>query len=178
MARSRPAPRLPATSRAVLALLPALAALVPAAASLVACGGPTTPIDGPTADDRAATRAAFDSARRRWDAVGIESYRYRYRRLCFCAPPVTEPVRITVRAGSVAEVVFAGSGEPAASLSDYPTIDGIFALIGEALETEAYEVRVEYDPALGYPVSVYVDRNPMIADEEQRIEAGELEPLR
>lgn len=130
---------------------------------------PTDPIDPTAPDDRPATRAAFDSARQRWDALGISDYQYQYRRLCFCAPPATAAARVTVRGDRVVEVVLVESGQ-AVDPAGYPTIDGVFAQIGEALANDADIVRVDYDPALAYPVDVYLDPNTGVADEEQRLE--------
>lgn len=149
---------------------------------LTACGGttgpPTGPSDGggPFADDRPATRAAFQAARQRWIGAGIASYQYSYRRTCFCTPAATAPVRITVRGGRVAAVVLADSGEPVPP-TGYPTIDELFLTLQQALDSGAYEIRATYDVARGYPTSLYIDRDPGVADEEMRIDASDLQPL-
>ena len=141
--------------------------------ALAACHSPTPPADGPTADDRAATRAALRQARGRWSSLGISDYSYAFRRSCFCAPPFTSPVRITVRDGRVAEVVLAETGQ-AASPEGYPTVDDLFGILQEAVDSSAYDIRATYDPARGYPTSFYIDRSPAIADEELGVEASDL----
>jgi len=144
--------------------------------ALAACGSSTSPTDDRTPDDRPATRAAFEQARGRWNSLGISNYQYSFRRSCFCAPSFRSPVRITVRAGRVTAVVLADTGQ-AVSPEDYPTVDDLFVLLQEALDADAYLIRVTYDPARGYPTSFYIDRSPQIADEELAIEAEDLAPL-
>jgi hypothetical protein len=144
--------------------------------AIAACGSSTSPTDARAPDDRPATRAAFEQARGRWNSLGISNYQYSFQRSCFCAPSFRSPVRITVRAGRVATVVSADTGQ-AVSPEGYPTVDDLFVTLQEALDADAYLIRVTYDPARGYPTSFYIDRSPQIADEELAIEAKELAPL-
>ena len=140
---------------------------------LSGCGSSvTTPTD---TDDRTATVAAYQQARGRWAAAGPASYTYRFQRSCFCAPPYTAPVVLTVQDRRVARAVFAETGAPV-DAEGYPAVDELFAQIGEAITEDAYLIRVSYDPALGYPTEVYVDRSPQIADEELSLSASELVP--
>jgi hypothetical protein len=46
------------------------------------------------------------------------------------------------------------------------TIDSAFTLIQEAIDQEAASITVEYNETLGYPMSISIDYNAMIADEE------------
>jgi hypothetical protein len=146
-----------------------IAVLSATLASCAASNTTTDPTDPFEPDDRPATSAAFDSARQRWNAVGITSYQYQYRRICFCAPPATARVRVTVRGDRVVEVVLVESGQ-SVDPDGYPTIDEIFGQIGEALSNDADIVEVSYDSALAYPVDVYLDPSTGLADEEQRLE--------
>lgn len=139
-----------------------------------ACGGgPAAPSQAITRDDRPATRAAFEQARGRWVGLGIEDYEYAFQRFCFCAPPYTDPVRIQVTGGQVAHVVSDRTSDTL-SPGDFPSVDGLFALLEEALDSGAYDVQASYDPALGYPTSLYIDRDTRIADEELAVQAGGL----
>lgn len=143
-----------------------------------ACGSDS--VTGPdtfgTPDDRAATTAAYAQARARWDSVRPASYDYRLRVLCFCAPSVTSPVTVTVRGTQVVGVVRDGGGAVEPELADlYPSVDGMFDQIRDAIAEDADEIRVTYDPATGMPTEVVIDRSYMIADEEVRYEAGGLQ---
>jgi hypothetical protein len=147
------------------------------ALALTACESPTRPTDAAFGDDRTATRAAFQQARGRWSSVGISDYDYDFRRSCFCAPPFTAPVRITVRSGHVTAVVSSDTGAPL-STQGYPSVDDLFGMLQEALDSNAYAVRVTYDAALGYPTRFYIDRDTRIADEELAVETSALQPGR
>jgi Family of unknown function (DUF6174) len=140
-----------------------------------ACSSSTGPTPAATADDRVATRAAFQQALSRWTSLRISSYEYAFKRTCFCAPPYTDPVRIRVAGGQVVEVVSSRTGQRLPP-QDYPGIDGLFGMLRAALDANAYAVRASYDPGLGYPTSFYIDQDTRIADEELAVEAGELRP--
>ena len=45
------------------------------------------------------------------------------------------------------------------------------------MDREADSISVEYDPARGFPASIFVDYMQQAADEELTYEAGDFEPL-
>jgi len=45
-------------------------------------------------------------------------------------------------------------------------VEILFEEIQGAIDDNAYEIRVTYDPTFGYPTSVYIDYELMMADEE------------
>jgi hypothetical protein len=65
--------------------------------------------------------------------------------------------------------------------SDWPlryyTVDQMFDLIEESQRQGAAEVRVTYDPQLGYPTEVYLDPRATVADDERQFEYASLAPL-
>lgn len=128
--------------------------------------------------ERDRNRADLVAARRQWQALRIVSYDYRYQNQCFCAPTVTAPVVLEVRGGAITGATRVDDGTPLGSeaLVYYRTVDDVFALIAEAIDENAAHVDVRYDPARGYPTSVFIDRDERIADEEVRIEASALVP--
>lgn len=149
------------------------AALV--ASSLVLGGCASDRATGPTietADDRDASREQYRLALVHWRRSGPDAYTYTLRRNCFCIDVVRAPARVTVRDG----VVVSAEGLDGSPVdgSNYLSVDQLFDLIASAFEDEAYEVRVSYDPELGYPRSVWIDASPQIADEEQGFEASDL----
>jgi Family of unknown function (DUF6174) len=156
----------------------ALLALVEIGLVLGACAESTSPTS-PDSDDRQATVAAFGQARDVWRRKGPRSYRYVFQQICFCAPPVTDPVVITVQNGLVTRVAKEATGAPVdeADLSRYLSIDGLFQRIQDAIDAHADEIRVSYDPALAYPTDVLLDPSHKIADEEVRYQARDLQPL-
>jgi hypothetical protein len=110
----------------------------------------------------ASADAELDAARARWGAATLASYEYGYHKYCEChreSPPETV---VTVRNGSVSGVRHRPAGSatevPAAdkNFEYYWTVDGLFALIGSALE-RGVQVRAAYDAELGFPREVYID---------------------
>jgi hypothetical protein len=112
-----------------------------------------------------------------WEAQGLESYRFQFHWQCFCLPDYLETVWVTVEDGEIASVEavdpnFEGN---LPDRSEFRTIDGLFELIREAIEGQAYQIRVTYDDTIGYPASAYIDYDAAIADEERGFEILEFE---
>ena len=103
----------------------------------------------------------LDAARARWQKAALASYEYGYHKFCEChreSPPETV---VTVADDAVTKVRHRPAGStvevPALDRIEYYwTVEGLFDLIGSALE-RGVEVRVDYDPALGYPREIYID---------------------
>ena len=131
--------------------------------------GPDDPLDG--------ERKRLLEARTLWRAQGLMDYRYTFRRSCFCAPPATDPVIVTVRGNAVVFVARVDDGAPVDPAS-YDSIEGLFRLLEEAIDQEAHQVRAEYDAELGFPKTAFIDRDAMIADEELGFEASGVQPNR
>jgi hypothetical protein len=153
-----------------------LAAMAVLGLALAGCGSSAGTPDGPSSpDNRSAARAAFEQARARWHSLGLADYRYSFQRSCFCAPGVTSEVEIVVKAGQVAQVSYAGTGQ-VVSPDGYPTVDALFDTLQRAFDGGAYEIRAAYDPGRGYPTDFYIDTSPQIADEELGVQARDLRP--
>jgi hypothetical protein len=95
-------------------------------------------------------REALEGARRTWRSAEIVDYAYRYSTSGF-APPVD--VRITVHVLGVTAVEKLGGSD--VTVADAPTIESLFDDIAAALDRSDTEVRVEYDPRLGFPVQAH-----------------------
>ncbi len=116
--------------------------------------------------------------RRKWSARGISSYRYTVRRVCFCPPPLTRAVTVTVREGAVRGAMYADDGTPvsAEDLHHFATVDQLFRVVQEALDRDAEELAVTYDPVYGYPRTIRIDFRKATADDEQFYTASDLQP--
>jgi hypothetical protein len=140
---------------------PRLAArLVVAASLLAALAGCSDAPSGPGDDLRA--------ARRRWEATRPAAYAFTFQRVCFCPTEITRPTVVTVRNGAVESLRYADDGAPVdgryASL--FPTIDGLFDAIDQALERPPASFDATYDADRGYPVRVDIDPIRDAVDEE------------
>jgi hypothetical protein len=123
-------------------------------------------------------RARLEDARATWRARGPAGYTYVFRRICFCAPAATNPVVIQVRQRSVVSVRYEDTGAAVdpSLLPLYPTVEGLFEIVEEAIDQEAEVVEATYDPTLGYPTSITLDGSSMIADDEATLTASGLVP--
>lgn len=59
-------------------------------------------------------------------------------------------------------------------ITGYETVDGLFDLIQEGIDQNAYQITDEFDVELGYPTSAYVDYGQLIADQELGFSVGSL----
>lgn len=102
----------------------------------------------------------------RWAAVGPDSYQYAVAQLCFCG--FVGPVRVTVVNGVVTNRVVVETGEPLEEfLADgYPNVEGLFAIIADAIARDPAELEVTYDADTGVPLDFWIDYSRNIADEE------------
>lgn len=123
-----------------------------------------------TGEDR--IEANFDT----WRSERPALYQFTYQRVCFCPGP--EPVVITVDGDSVIHVsVKDGDGPPAGTLSDYPTIEGLFEQLREWRDRDPYREEMEFHDGLGYPTDVFFDFEERVADEEMGFRVRDLRAM-
>ncbi|MDH5590998.1 MAG: DUF6174 domain-containing protein [Gemmatimonadota bacterium] len=110
----------------------------------------------------------LDQARALWMAAGPDRYRYAIRRNCFCPEGYVGPVVMEVSGGVATERLYVASGDPVPQeiASAFPTVDGLFTILEEAISEGAFRVAVTYDPLLGYPRGVSIDYDEHAVDEE------------
>ena len=142
-----------------------------AGALLAGCAGA-----GPAEVEGGGGAEGLARARARWEATGLDDYRYTLARNCFCIGSAVGPAVVTVVDGTVTSVVRQGEGEPA-DAELYPSVEGLFDVVEDALRRDAHEVDVTYDPATGVPVHIWIDYVEMAVDEELGFEAGLPTPL-
>ena len=118
-------------------------------------------------------------ARERWRAQGIDSYEFVLRRLCFCGGGI-EPATVVVRNGMRISVTVVATGEPvpAPFAEYYPTVEGLFGFIEDAIDRRAHSITAVYDAQMGFPTSIRVDYDENTIDEEMAFEASSLRPQR
>ncbi|MDX1494696.1 MAG: DUF6174 domain-containing protein, partial [Longimicrobiales bacterium] len=123
-------------------------------ASLFACLAAAGCDDqGPNVD----TLRELDRNRFRWQLLGIDSYRYAVERICYCG--LAGPVRVTVLDGTVESRVFVESGDtvPPEGAGSYPSVDGLFEVILDAIQRDAFRIDVTYAPDTGVPLDIFID---------------------
>lgn len=106
-------------------------------------------------------------ARERWRQNRPANYRLTLSVGCFCAFP-PQPIEIDVQGDSVIARRVRSTGAPLDPnlARSFPSVDGLFAIVAEARARNAQTLQVSYDPALGYPSTVFIDYRGAIADDE------------
>ena len=119
----------------------AVAVLVLGAA---ACGNSTAPSD------------ELAAARSRWGRLGPPSYTMTIRVVCECTPEMAGPVVVEVTNGSVTSRTYVQAGTPVSAeyFASFPTVEGLFALVENAIRTDTKPLVARYDSALGYPTRI------------------------
>jgi hypothetical protein len=120
----------------------------------------------------------LEENQRLWSRNGPTRYTVVIERLCFCPTEVTSAVRVTVTNGVVTSRTYVASGQavPSQFASLFPTVDGAFQIVSEAIDRKADKLEVEYDSALGYPRSANIDYVKEAADEELVFHLRDLTP--
>ena len=124
-------------------------------------------------------RAELSVQRERWAAQRIEDYQLTFSRSCFCAPEGAGLVVVNVLEGEPVEWLYFLSGDPIAPewQAVFPTVDGLFDFIEDAIDRGAESIEVTYDAEIGLPVAVRVDYRLALADEEVAYEVEKLLPF-
>jgi len=118
--------------------------------------------------------------RERWQAAGIDHYRFELSVLCFCPFSPQMPLRIEVIGGQVVSLTY-NDGNPVpesewATFSAYTTIDALFAYTEQAVR-KADEIRITYDPSYGFPSQVQIDFVKNAVDDELALRAENFQAL-
>ncbi len=84
-----------------------------------------------------------------------------------------------VRQDTIRSVTVVATGSPVTHtpMDAWPTVEELFAAVERAILGGAHVLEVTYDPVLGYPESVYIDHQEMIADDEIGYQVFDLEAV-
>lgn len=112
--------------------------------------------------------AALEAAEAVWKQQQPQHYAYQLQPSCFCPPEYTQPIAIRVFKGKIqqADLVTSKKPLPPERKAEAKTIEALFKLIREAINRPAASVKVTYDAQYGFPSSISIDLDQMMADEE------------
>ena len=81
---------------------------------------------------------------------------------------MTGPVIVTVQNDVVVSRTYKNSGAAVTAeyASLFPAVDGLFESIAKLHGEDPHEIDVDYDAALGYPLSISVDMHKDYVDDE------------
>ena len=101
-----------------------------------------------------------------WKNAHLSSYSYTYKRVCFC--PEEEDILVRVQYGDVKAASYSPSNTPVLPdrLDDLRTVEEFFQIIQDAVTNKVSRLDVTYNAKLGYPERIFIDVDPLIADEE------------
>lgn len=104
-----------------------------------------------------------------WEATRPASYRYTLERQCFCAVEWRGPVVVEVVGDSVVARRYADTGAPVTgdAASVFPSIEGLYEILEDAVDAGAHQIQVTWDSASGLPLGFWIDYDQALADEEQ-----------
>ncbi len=148
---------------------------------MAACGnGDPTPIPTtvPTATNVPdPAQAALLQSQERWEQSGITDYVYSGAWTCFCPEEYLAETRVSVSGGEVTEVRSAAQNSGTVPAPErFVPIEGLFALIQNAIAQDAAEIEVSYDETYGYPSRLFIDYDDRMADEEESFAISSFSP--
>lgn len=104
---------------------------------------------------------AIANARARWEAQVHDGYVFRTERICFC-PRAVNDISVSAAGRVEGQTNIEGDRE-----QDPPTVADVFDLLEQAVEDDAHLIEASFDRRFGYPVEIFIDREELLADEEQ-----------
>ncbi len=115
-----------------------------------------------------------------WRSVGAASYRFTLTKLCECIPYFVGPAEIIVEGGAIVAVrpLHSGATVPSEQWPAFETVETLFTKLDDAIQRRAYEYEARYDPGRGFPISLWLDLDARIADDEVEIRVDSLTVLR
>ena len=114
------------------------------------------------------------AAQAKWQKKRPQHYAYTLQRSCFCTEEYRKPIEIRVFGNKVQQATLQPEGTPlsAERKSEAMTVEGLFRMIREAIVNKSASVTVKYNATYGYPTSISIDRDRMMADEEVYLSAS------
>ncbi len=139
---------------------------------------PTITIPVPPPGEHSITPEDLQAARDRFASTGYTSYQMTVRRSCFCLPEYLGPFEVVVRNGKLVSVTnvseFASDREVANQ--GMLTVAGLFDYIAGGFDSARMDV--VFDKETGVPLSISIDRDFRMVDEEMSITVSNFSPLR
>ncbi|MEW5931397.1 MAG: DUF6174 domain-containing protein [Gemmatimonadota bacterium] len=125
--------------------------LVPLLA-LCSLGGCSGILD--TEDELAPLYGEVAEHRQKWEAQGLDDYRFTLARSCFCPEEATQPARVEVRGDRVVKVTNIRTGRDL-DVRLGLTVEQLFEMIAAA-ERDGTYLEAAYHPRRGYPVGAVI----------------------
>ena len=112
------------------------------------------------------------AAETKWRLHKPAHYRYTLQRSCFCTAEFRKPIAIEVSGNTVTQSTVDGVALALERRADALTVEDLFDIIRKAAR-----ISVQYDLGNGRPLSISVDQNLQIADEEMHYTASDFKAV-
>ena len=121
----------------------------------------------------------LDKYQQRWQQANITHYLYIFQRSCFCPSEYRSPVVTEVNNNTVISAHLKGAKQPLSNNlnGNKQTINYFFDKIQDAINRKAHQLTIKYNEQYGYPESISIDYDKMMADEELYISAKDFQKL-
>jgi hypothetical protein len=120
----------------------------------------------------------LERSRALWESQAVRHYRFELTISCFCVFIDQMPLTIEVQDGQVV-AMSAANGADISDFRDFygkfATVENLFGTIEDAAGSNV--LNVQYDPTNGHPVSIYVDPEELVADDEMGYDVANLQVL-
>lgn len=122
-------------------------------------------------------RAALERSRDRWGNELVDTYRYTLSMSCECIGGFTGPVVIEASEEQITSITPLREDVevPEEQWTAFLTVYDMFELIESAIDQRAHQFDVQYDAALGHPVTISLDLREQYVDDELLIQVSDLE---
>lgn len=121
-----------------------------------------------------AADTTVEDAAQLWYARHLESYQFTWQQQCYCLPEAVQPIRITVRGGTIVSAnTLEGVPVDDEVRSGLMTIDALYQRVLSAV-ADAARLQFACESA-GVPSRVFIDPNTRVADDEFRVTISEFE---
>ena len=99
--------------------------------------------------------------------AAILDYSVTVERRCVC-DGANRPVVVQVSGGAVVSMTDAQTGDPIeiSAVGPYPSVEGLFEILQNAVDTDAHDIIATYQIDLGYPLELQIDFDRETKDEE------------
>lgn len=101
---------------------------------------------------------------KKWLSFDVCNYSFTRRISCFCTDEYTAPKSIQIENGKV--ILIDNDSPESDELDDYQTVHALFKSIHELHQKSVNELNVTYDETYGFPKTLYIDYDSLIADDE------------
>lgn len=120
---------------------------------------------------------SVEEARVLWRQQTSSRYQFSFRQECFCTEEQRQTVRVTVDSGEVTDLEAENGDGPVPDelAGRVKTVSQWFAFIDGREESESARLEVIYNPQLGYPERIFLDRHVRMADDEVTWHLGDFE---